>query len=271
MAHVTPRRLSRITDDPGFSRILSDLLEQHRATTLPTQYDLDQLAQVTPRDIAIALALWDTHTAHDAPPLSGSAAPSRIKPALLALIAVLSARMIQTAQQYRSGDLTLRAWIDAQLALIKQATVAAGVAAYGGKRQFDSRAQQATAHAVRRQFAYQQRFTADVLDGSQRQNGRLDTRAALYAGSAWATYQALRRQIQRQAVQGFYPAATVAALHVDSSARYERNVLDASDSCSQCAAESARGWVPLGTLSLPGTRLCATNCHCDLEYAATPR
>ena len=56
---------------------------------------------------------------------------------------------------------------------------------------------------------------------------------------------------------------------------FERNLLMPGDNCSNspesvgCIEETAKGWVPIGTLSVPGTRTCVMNCRCSLEYSLT--
>ncbi len=263
-------RLARMTDDPGFARVLGDLLEQYRATTLPTQWALDQRSQITPTDIDDALALWDGATPDSAPTLTQPAHPKHTKAALLAFIGALSLRMLAESRRYRAGDVTLAAWLDKQLELIKLGAIVAGLAAYGGKPTYDARAQATTTQAIRRQYAYQQRFAQDILDGSQRPNGRIDTRAALYAGATWFVYQQLRRNLQGDASRGTLSADVIAAAGVNPDDRYERNVQNSMEGCAECEEESGQGWQPIGTLSAPGSRTCMSACKCDLEYGSDP-
>lgn len=53
-------RLSRQLDDPGYARVLGQLLTDARDTTLPTAMDLDAASQVGPADITRAIRLWRT-------------------------------------------------------------------------------------------------------------------------------------------------------------------------------------------------------------------
>ena len=52
-------RLLRQLDDPGYARVLGQLLTDARDTTLPTAMDLDTAAQVSPAEISKALRLWN--------------------------------------------------------------------------------------------------------------------------------------------------------------------------------------------------------------------
>jgi hypothetical protein len=45
-----------------------------------------------------------------------------------------------------------------------------------------------------------------------------------------------------------------------------QNVLGGGESCDECLAETARGWVAADDMSLPGERTCLSNCQCTLDY-----
>jgi hypothetical protein len=58
---------------------------------------------------------------------------------------------------------------------------------------------------------------------------------------------------------------------------FERNVLTAAEHCTpragsdvpDCPGETARGWVPLGSLAPIGGRVCGPNCKCFFEFSRT--
>lgn len=52
-------RLANQLDDPGFRRVLGNLLEAHRAVTIPTNEQLAAAAIIRPADIAAAVRLWN--------------------------------------------------------------------------------------------------------------------------------------------------------------------------------------------------------------------
>lgn len=58
----TPRHPGQLhpLNTPGFSRMVSKLLEQARDTHIPTPYQLDSASVVRLADIDAAVALWDT-------------------------------------------------------------------------------------------------------------------------------------------------------------------------------------------------------------------
>ena len=152
--------------------------------------------------------------------------------------------------QYRAGQITMTVWQAESRAVIKSSQIASALAAYGGRSQMDSQKWGYVGFRIREQYAYFNRFAEDILSGRQRLNGRADVRARLYGQAARQTYVDVQR---RQAAQ--------------SGVMFERNVLGAAEHCAECVAQTARGWVPIGTLIPPGRRTCRGNCRCSISYA----
>lgn len=167
-----------------------------------------------------------------------------------ALAALSAARMGSLAQRYRAGELMATAWLSAHLAEVKALHVAATLASYGGREQMTPARWGLVGQQIRLQYSYARQMVADVLEGRQRLNGRLDIRAASYANGGRLTFEAIRRR--ERGARGV---------------RYERNLLHAAESCSGCLAETARGWVPYGALVPVGRRVpCGVYCKCTVEY-----
>lgn len=160
-----------------------------------------------------------------------------------------SDRMAAVSARLRSGSLTVDAWQREMQALVKQAHVASALAAHGGRAQMDPAAWGHLGARVREQYQYLRAFAQDIIDGRQVVNGRLDLRARQYAQSARQTFNLVDQ-----------------ASRLRGGATLERNVLSAAEHCAGCLQESARGWVPVGSLSRPGTRECRTGCRCRLDY-----
>ncbi len=86
-------------------------------------------------------------------------------------------------------------------------------------------------------------------------------RASLYAETSNAIYEATRRFVAMNAK--------------DDQGRplflFEQNVLGDPPTahCQECPDLTALGWVPIGTLPPPGSRQCAMNCYCSIEYSLT--
>lgn len=161
-----------------------------------------------------------------------------------------SGQLAALTEQMRRGDLTLADWQSQAMATIKTSHVAAGVIAQGGRKSMDQATWGFTGQRIRAEYTYLRTFANGIADGTIPLDGRIAVRAGLYGQAARSTY-----------------SAVVARGAADRGAHSERNILSASESCSQCQAQSAMGWVPLGTLIPPGSRTCLANCKCRLTYS----
>lgn len=167
---------------------------------------------------------------------------------------LMSARLGQSSARFRAGEITAAQWQSDMLATIKEGHISAALAAYGGRDAMTPAAWGTVGQLIRREYAYARAFAADVLNGRQRQNGRMDARARLYGQSIRGTYENIRRRESANA-----------------GLRYERNVLHASESCRECLSASGQRWVPIGTLPPVGSRTCRSNCRCTLAYTNNPQ
>jgi hypothetical protein len=160
-----------------------------------------------------------------------------------------SARMGEAAARFRAGELTATQFQAVMLQTIKDSQIAAALAAYGGRAQMTPERWGVVGQAIRAQYAYARQMVADVLDGRQRMNGRLDARARQYGQAARSLYENVRRR----------EATSTGML-------YEQNHIHAAESCEMCLAMSRRGKVPLGSLVPIGQRTCRQQCRCTLSY-----
>jgi hypothetical protein len=103
-----------------------------------------------------------------------------------------------------------------------------------------------------------QSFATDVASGQMNEAAILH-RAGLYGLSSNTIYEQSR---------GISHAAALSATGSPLFG-FERNVLSDVLHCPECPALTNLGWVKIGTLPEPGTRICAMNCWCYLEYSAT--
>lgn len=82
-----------------------------------------------------------------------------------------------------------------------------------------------------------------------------------------------RAGMNAQQVNGVFQAARRQS-HMDAADEngvalftQEQNVLtQTAQHCAECPELSARGWVKIGSLPLPGARECQSNCKCHLEF-----
>jgi len=80
-------------------------------------------------------------------------------------------------------------------------------------------------------------------------DGRLVSRANLYAQGPRGTYHAIQERAMSSA--GFTEC---------------RNVLASGDNCEGCIAETAKGWTFVGNIRPVGQRTCLGNCRCTIQF-----
>lgn len=146
-----------------------------------------------------------------------------------------------------TGDLdTFRAQMAREIKTLHVQAVALARGGWAEMRQSDfGRA----GRAIRDEYAYLDRFVADIASGRQRLDGTLAVRATMYADAA----------------RGSFHRALLAAMQT-RGATEERNVLGRADHCAGCVAETKRQWVPIGTLVPIGRRTCLSRCRCHVQY-----
>jgi hypothetical protein len=176
----------------------------------------------------------------------------QVRDAVDATVSLASEHMATLSSDFRAGTINAAQFLDGMLTEIKSVQIASALAAYGGRDQMTQSRWGYVGSVIREQYAYARQMVADVLDGKQRMNGRLDARARQYANSGRTTYENIRRR--EMALAGM---------------AYELNVQHSDEGCEECVAASDRGWVPIGTLPPVGARICRGACLCTLAFAAT--
>lgn len=160
-------------------------------------------------------------------------------------------RMVALTQQLRAQSINLAQWEAGMRKEVATIHTAAGAIAQGGRQHMSPAAWGHVGADVKFHYAKLHAFAEQIAAGTQRLDGTAEARTRLYARGATSTFQEARRRLEEQAE----PAA-------------EKNQLGSADHCSQCLSETARGWVDVGSLSTPGTRICLGRCHCRLIYRA---
>ncbi len=186
--------------------------------------------------------------------------------------------MQDKARDMATGITTLGAWEDRQAEDTKRLYLAMLMLADGGEdevtqadrdRLTEAGATPDEAGWLRFSLARLQAFAADVADARANPldvNGNLKAeatvegivnRAGMYALTGNGVYEEARTVSHSRAVNE----------NGEPVFRYERNILGVADHCPECPELSALGWVPLFTLPPPGSRECAMNCYCSLEFS----
>jgi hypothetical protein len=106
----------------------------------------------------------------------------------------------------------------------------------------------AIAAESQRQVGYLERFRGQLATAEQLLSGAA-ARAELYSFALWGVAQAVGHE---RAMRDGYTEGL--------------SELGASDHCDQCLDQAAMGWQPIGSLILPGLRICRSRCACSLSY-----
>lgn len=153
------------------------------------------------------------------------------------------------SQQLKKGEISLADWQRAMVQEIKSSHLASTTAGKGGWHQMTASDYGRAGGRIRGQLWYLRRFAKEIEEGKQKLDGTFLRRARMYIEAARETYHLqLRTEMEAAGMSK------------------ERNVLGIADHCDDCKGETAKGWVSIGELSIPGTRQCFKNCKCRLEY-----
>lgn len=176
---------------------------------------------------------------------------ARVRATVDAIADGAASKMAASAQALLDGNLSLAAFQADLMRTLKTAHIAVAVIGNGGAASMTSTDWLFSARAIKAQYTYATAFADQVADGSQPLDGTLRSRAAQYGHAARTHYESERARLMSR-----------------QPSMLERNVLHASESCSGCRAESARGWVSAGTLVPIGSRSpCQSRCRCSISYA----
>jgi hypothetical protein len=195
--------------------------------------------------------IWDATTGRylDA---DGDPVPARaLRAAVRTVVDDSADRLGILAERFAAGRLDLVGWRDAVRQELRTSYGVAASLAQGGVAQMDSSARGFLGSQLREAYQFLDVFSLDVSQGRvDLASDAFRARAQMYAGGAHTTFYAF--QERAASARGY---------------QRERNVLEGGSAhCAGCEAEAARGWVPVGTLSIPGSRDCVSNCRCEIQY-----
>jgi hypothetical protein len=152
------------------------------------------------------------------------------------------------ADDFRAGRISLDRFRLEMRARTREVHILSAAAARGGMNKMDARAWGQVGGVIAEQDRFIERFIGDIQSGRQPLNGQLNNRAAMYVEAGRTTHERAKREVQ-----------------ADQGMTEERNILRDAKHCGECPELTQRGWVPIGTLPLPGQRECSVNCRCEIE------
>ncbi len=151
----------------------------------------------------------------------------------------------------RAGRISLDRFRLEMRARSREVHILSAAAGRGGFNKMDAAAWGQVGGVIAEQDKFIDRFIGDIQTGKQPLNGQLNNRAAMYVEAGRTTHERAKREVL-----------------ADQGHTEERNILRDAKHCGECPELTARGWVPLGSLPLPGTRECSVNCRCEIETRA---
>ncbi len=158
-------------------------------------------------------------------------------------------------QKLVDGEISLQRWQRSMTEAVKNAHLNAGALTKGGFDNLDQRDYGQIGGRIADELEYLRGFAEDIANGDQRLDGTALRRSEMYVDKARKTHHKLhRREMQKIGYN------------------QERNVLGVAEHCEECVELTNRGdngWVPNGTLTPIGDRICLSNCKCRIEYRNT--
>ena len=148
------------------------------------------------------------------------------------------------ADDLRAGRISILEWRAEMRDIIKQTQMAAAELAKGGRAQMTQADYGRVGQRVREQYQFLDNWVRQLSEGANPSAGR----AVQYLRSARSAF--LASEAQEMATRGYLV----------------ENIQSPAEHCWQCNMETEKGVVPVGQMSLPGSRVCRHNCRCHLRY-----
>lgn len=152
------------------------------------------------------------------------------------------------AGDYRAGRLSPERFHLEMRNLQREVHIYSAIAARGGINKMDAQAWGQVGAVVAEQDRYLAGFITHLQSGKQGLGASLESRAASYVAAGRTTHERAKRDVDLERGQS-----------------EERNILRDAQHCGECPELTARGWVAIGTLPLPGQRECHGGCKCEIE------
>lgn len=212
---------------------------------------------------------WDATSQRFIGPSGSPLSDSDLKSLAILFALAVEHDMREMAQKVANGTITIeefQAWMAQETKNLYVALAALGA---GGADQLTAeqleavRGEASKAPGLAFSLARLQLFAAAIASGDDGTVESIINRAAAYADSSTSIFEGAKRISHTNVV--------------DDKGRplyaFERNILGEADHCSPgpdtegCPELTDAGWVPIGTMPLPGLRTCRQNCKCRMQYS----
>jgi hypothetical protein len=197
---------------------------------------------------------WDASTQRYRDASGRFVSRARVRQAIDRAIDVAQAEIRTLSRQLANGSRSIDSWYFEMRGLVKDVNLMSAAAARGGFAQMTAADYGRVGAQVKQQYAYLDRFVGQIAAGGMKLGPGFLNRAASYANAG----------------RGFYHKIVGGAMK-DVGYDLERNQLGPvevghCEGPDSCLAETARGWVQIGTLVPIGERLCRGACKCSIAY-----
>jgi hypothetical protein len=192
---------------------------------------------------------WNERAARYVAPSGRYVSRAAVRDALDAALDHSAQTIRALTEGLRTSAVALPDWRLQMAREVKSVHLASAALAKGGWAQMAPADLGRVGQRLREQYAFLDRFAAEVESGAQRRDGTLVRRADLYIQAGRGTFHATEQR--EMGLRGMTE---------------ERSLRHAGDSCPGCVDEAARGWVALGDLVPVGARDCLGRCRCAVSY-----
>lgn len=198
------------------------------------------------------LFVWSARSARYIDPATGRfVGRAQVKTAVEQVIDGARAELQAHTRLLAAGAVDLPTWQAQCAQTLRALHLASAVIGKGGRAQMTPADYGRIGARTKDQYGFLARMAGEIHSGTLdiANAPAVERRIGLYADAARATYE----QSSRDSASG-------------STLSWERNILGTADHCDECLAATASGRVPIGTLPLPGQRVCKQGCKCSLVY-----
>lgn len=165
-------------------------------------------------------------------------------------IGKLESSLQRFTRMLADGSITLEQWQNSVREAIKGAHLQAAIIGNGGRNNMGNAEYGRIGQRLRQEYTYLQGFARDLLEQ------RVSTPMALARISLYA-----------QSVRGSFWEGTSIRQENEGYSLMRRKLDPQANHCQDCLDYAARGFVPIGSVPLPGQRCaCRARCKCSVEY-----
>lgn len=159
-----------------------------------------------------------------------------------------SAKLRNLTQQFVDKKIDLPSWSTQSEALIRKSLISSGQIAAGGKAQLSASLNGKLGSIVKFHLG-KFRDMGLARERGEVSDAQLLARADMYADATVGTYEQIHHKVKS-----------------DAGYKQVKNILGSGESCSECLAITALGYMPTAKFKPPGTRKCMSRCKCGSHY-----